>query len=419
MRWQDLLASALIGFCLTVLGCDTDQPFVAPPTDPALLPSSTAAAASASPVAGRTDESAARAQAPDTPRPVMVAQLPPISPPATVQPASHGAPAPGSTAPGYTAAHVAVIVNGEPILDEEIRAAAHDMLLRLDGLAEPERSKRQAEVLQLVLNALIEREVVLEEAFERIEKSPGGKNTLEKIKEIAAKDFEKNCVRPAKEMLHMKTDEEFKEFLVRQGVTYEMQKRLWERKYMMEEYLHQSLMPMIESMIGHVQLVEYYESQPEAFKVDDEVEWQDLFIAAGKHQTREAAQRFAEVQAQRVRQAEHPAEDFVELCEKFDDGDSKLRKSQGLGHKHGEIRPQELEDALFKLKEGDVAVVEQSSGFHVVRVVKRQFAGIMPFDEKTQKLIKDKLRQELMQREMKRMVADMKSKAVIEVRKDK
>jgi parvulin-like peptidyl-prolyl isomerase len=119
------------------------------------------------------------------------------------------------------------------------------------------------------------------------------------------------------------------------------------------------------------------------------------------------------VLAQRVRSGE----DFLKLSEEFDDGDSKLRKAQGLGRKRGEIKPPEVEAMLWKLKDGDVTVVEKLNGFHVIRLVKRQYAGLLPFDERTQKQIRDKLRSEIMQRETKRIVTELKRHAVIEVYK--
>jgi parvulin-like peptidyl-prolyl isomerase len=229
---------------------------------------------------------------------------------------------------------------------------------------------------------------------------------------MADKDFERNWVRPVKEQLHIKTDEEFKAFLVKQGLSYDMQKRLRERQYMMEQYLNNRCYGIIDK-IGHVEIVEYYDAHPEAFKVEDEVDWQDLFIASSRYQTRDAAKRFAEVLAQRVRSGE----DFLKLSDQFDDGDSKLRKGQGLGRKRGEIKPPEAEAVLLQLKKDEVAVVEKVNGFHVVRVVNRQYAGQLPFDEKTQKMIRDKLRNEIMQRETQRLIADLKRKAVIEVYK--
>src|SRR5262249_39613114 len=124
-----------------------------------------------------------------------------------------------------------------------------------------------------------------------------------------------------------------------------------------------------------------------------------------------AARAFAEVLANRVRKGE----DFVRLAEEYDNGDSQYRKYEGAGRKRGEIRPAEAESVLFGLKDGDAAVVEIGSGFHVVRLVKRERAGPMPFDDKVQKQIRDKLRGELFQREMKRIVTELRRKAVVEI----
>ena len=262
------------------------------------------------------------------------------------------------------------------------------------------------------MNALIDREVVLQDAFGRLKQGPGGEKNVDKIKELADRDFEANWLQPVKKQLGLKTDEEFKTFLKQQGLSFKMQKRLRERQYMMEQYLQNRVGPILEQL-GHLDFQEYYETHPEVFKVEDEVEWQDLFIAASRYATREAAHRFAESLAQRVR----AGEDFVKLSEQFDDGDGKLRKGQGLGRKRGEIKPAEVETPLFQLKDGGVSVVEKPNGFHVVRMVTRQFAGHLPFDEKTQKLIKEKIRSEIYAREAKRIVTDLKRQAIIEVYK--
>jgi parvulin-like peptidyl-prolyl isomerase len=85
------------------------------------------------------------------------------------------------------------------------------------------------------------------------------------------------------------------------------------------------------------------------------------------------------------------------------------------GRKRGEIRPAEAEAVLFGLKDGQVGpVIELPTGFHVVKLVHRDFAGQMPFDEKVQKQIRDKLRNDLFQKEMKKIVVDLKRRAVIE-----
>ena len=388
MDWRGPLASAVLGISLVAVGCEGDGMFMCP-TDLSLLSEIKAAGL------GETLE--ARAQAPDPEKPVVVTTLQKPTTEKTV---------------GVTAARVRAIVNGEAILDEELRAIAFPVLRGLEGLPEPERSKRQTEVLSLSLNTLIEREVVLQDAMVLLKK-PGNEKNYDKFKEMTEKEFDKGWLRPVKEQLKLKTDDDLKVFLKGQGTSFEMQKRLWTRNYMKEQYLQQRVFPTVDIKLGHPQIVDYYEKHPEQFKIEDEVQWQELFIAMAKYTSREAPKRWAEQLAQRMRQGE----DFAKLSEQYDDGDSRYRKGEGIGRKHGEIKPPEVEATLFSLKEGDIAILEQPSGFRIVRVLKRQVAGLKPFDEKTQKLIKDKIRGEIMERETKRMVVELKRDAVIEVLK--
>src|SRR5262249_36479461 len=145
------------------------------------------------------------------------------------------------------------------------------------------------------------------------------------------------------------------------------------------EYLRHLIEPHL-SKIGHLQILEYYEKHPEEFQVEDSVQWQDLFVATARHPHHEAARKVAEVLAERVRRGES----FVALAKEFDNGDSSLRaNAEGVGRKPGEIRPVEAEKALFSLKDGQVGpLIEMRTGFHVVKVIKRQHAGKKPFDDK-------------------------------------
>src|SRR5260370_19487624 len=150
MHWRGPLASALVGFSLAALGCECEETCCDPcaRADPGLLRAIEAA--------GRGDEGEARAQAPDSEQPVVLARFQPAVDP------------PGVQAAGYTAVRVVATVNGEAILEEELRAVTYDVLRRLEGMPEPERRKRQGEVLSQALNGLIEREVVVQDALERL-----------------------------------------------------------------------------------------------------------------------------------------------------------------------------------------------------------------------------------------------------------
>jgi parvulin-like peptidyl-prolyl isomerase len=306
------------------------------------------------------------------------------------------------------AARILAVVNSEAILDEEVKAASYQALLGARSEAE------QADILNDALTQLIDREVVLQDAFARLSRGPQGSKFLDKLKGYARKEFEDQWLRRMMKGNHIQNEEEFRAFLHEHHMSLEMIRRQWERNFMAMEYMRSRLEPYL-SRIGHAQIVEYYDKHPEEFRVGDSVQWQDMFIAVSEHHNdRAAARRFAEVLVARVRQGE----DFVRLAKQFDNGDSSLRNAEGIGSKRGEIRPPEAEPTLFQLRDGQVGpVVELDSGFHVIRLVKRQYAGPVPFDEKVQKEIKDKLRGDVFQREMKRIVTELKSKAVIEVAK--
>jgi peptidyl-prolyl cis-trans isomerase SurA len=310
------------------------------------------------------------------------------------------------------AARIRATVNGVPILDEEVQATSFQFLALVDRMAEPERSVKRREILKEALDQLVERELILQDAFNRLQKA--GKNALDRLKEGSNKEFDKRWVRNIKDSNKIKSDEDLKELLRRQGLSLETIRRQWTRQFMATEYLRSRIMPYIDR-IGREEMLEYYEKHAEEFKIDDAVEWQDIFISANNprqpNRDRAAARKVAEDVAAKARKGA----DFVALCKEHDDGDSTLRNGSGIGHKRGEIKPAEIEPFLFRLPEGDIGpIVEVSNGFHVIRLVKREYAGKRPFDEGVQKEIRNKLRNEIFNREAKKIVTELKRKAVIE-----
>ena len=86
------------------------------------------------------------------------------------------------------------------------------------------------------------------------------------------------------------------------------------------EYLRNRVYDRAVTGVGHPEILAYYENHPEEFKVDDNVVWQDLFINASRHPSREAARKLAEVLLERARKGE----DFVRLAKEYDNGVSSL-----------------------------------------------------------------------------------------------
>ena len=316
-----------------------------------------------------------------------------------------------SSFPGVPNSRVAVQirahVNGVPILDEEVRNACFPSLFSTLSLSEPERTARQNEIFEHELQQIIDREVVLQDAFSRFSKN--APQFLDKLKEAASKEYDKK-LRMIKKSSGCKTDEELKALLRSQGQTLEGIRRQVERNFMFGEYVKNRVFPTIDR-IGRQQILEYFQDHGAEFQVDDSVDWQDIFIDSNKYPSRDSARRFAEQILTRAR----TGEDFVKLA-KFDNGSSSYQNAEGLGHKRGEIIPTEAEPVLFQMHDGEVGpLLELPTGFHIVRLLKRQYAGQLALDEKTQAEIRRKLQNQTFEHEAKKLVEELRSKASIEI----
>jgi hypothetical protein len=315
----------------------------------------------------------------------------------------------GNSAPVAT---IRAIVNSAAILDEEVRSTAYGELMRASYLPEPERTRRTAEVYNAALNRIIEREIVLQDAFKRLHERGGkeGDRFVKKLTDAAHDEFDKQVIKGVKKANRFKTDAEVERYFADMGMSLKSVRRQWERNFMEFEYLRNRIFPLLETRVNHQMIVDYYEKHPEEFTVNESMKWQDLFVSTAKHGTREEARTFAESLAD---QARHGAS-FATLVKDNDDGDSSLRDGDGVGSKRGEIRPAEAEAALLKMTDGQVgALIELPTGFHVIKLVHHQVAGLLPFDQKVQKDIRDKLRGKVFEDEKKKIVDELTRQATV------
>lgn len=278
-------------------------------------------------------------------------------------------------------------------------------------MPEPQRSAQQVEIFKRELEQLIDREIIVQEIYRKLEKNP---KVLEKLTRSGEKDFEKQVV-SMKNRAHVKTDDELKELMVREGTSMESMRKQFMRTFLSSEYMKSRLWEVITAEVGHLEIEEYYKNHMNEFQTVDNVKWQDLFVAiGGKRRTLADARRFAEDLVARLKKGE----DFKKLLE-FDDGDSHFRGGDGYGQRRGEIKPADLEPYLFRMHDGDIGpIVPLSTGVHVFRLVKREYAGQMPFDDKVQMTIANKLKNEIANRRSKEIMAELRSKAIVEIVRD-
>jgi parvulin-like peptidyl-prolyl isomerase len=311
--------------------------------------------------------------------------------------------------PGRTVASVRALVNGVPIMDDEVMEAAVTQLAAIHPSSEAEFQAEVKKIKAVVLEQLIDREVLVQDARHKLQMAKRDE-VLKQVEKEADEQFQ---LRIKKLRASFKSDEEFNAFLKARGTSLEEQKRINRRIVLAQQYLQSNVMHHVEHRCGHQEVYDYYKAHPEEFQRSDSVQWQDIFIDAAQYPNRQEANRLAEDLAARARSG--GADEFVKLCEQYDNGLAKTKKGAGLGTRREDITPPEAAAVLFELRDGDVGpIVTVPAGFHVIRLVKRTHAGVAPFNEETQKAIKDKLRNEAFVLESKRFVDELKKSAHVE-----
>ncbi len=311
-----------------------------------------------------------------------------------------------------------VVVNGiratvgkVPILDKEVMAMCMPEIIKIRNstMSDAQRTRAYDAAVREALDRLIDREVVIQEAEHRL----GGGNPagLKNLKDAADQDFER-YVRRFKTANKLNSDAEFDNFLKTRGMQRETLRLQHEHEFIYSQYLHFRIQPIME--VGHADIMDYYQQHPEEFQVADSVQWQDIFLDVAQYPSQEAAHKLADGLVARVRKGE----DFAKLAAQFDNGPTRGANGEGVRNLRGEVSLKEAEPILFQMHDGDMAIVElKTGGCHLIRLVKRQYAGLLPLDDKVQKQIREKLKMEIYQREAKRIIQELRRKTPIEIAK--
>jgi peptidyl-prolyl cis-trans isomerase SurA len=325
----------------------------------------------------------------------------PESPPVVTLP-------PATLADGEVVVKVVAYVNNVPIFESELREKLIPRLRELENLSESERERKLKQLREEELEKLIEREVVLAVAFARLKQMPA--KILEDLQKEATREYERR-IKQMREEYKLKSEEQLNEFFAQMGMTVAGFRRSMEREFIAVEFMRNLIFPKLQ----HIPLSEirtYFDTHPDEFTIQDRVKWLDIFIDASRFPNRAAARQFAEQTLASLRGGADFAQTAVELQKA---GYNPLLGPEGVGEKPGEIRPAELQTAVFALDAGQLGgPVEVPGGYHLIQVVERTRAGRKPFNAEVQNEIRNKLMGALANKEYKRLVDDMKSRALIQ-----
>lgn len=303
---------------------------------------------------------------------------------------------------------VAVIGTDAVITDDEVWQMVRQRAGEYVKLTGSEREAKENELFKESLRSLIDRELILADFIAKLKKNKP--ELIDKLQAESRQSAEKELNRFRK-LNHITNEEDFAKALRSQGMSIKGLQRQIERKSMVDIYLGQLLKDK-KASVTLAEVHQYYQTHSDEFRIDDEVQWLDLFVSFNRFANPNEAKQYAE---NLWKQAGNGG-NFVEIVKKHGHGDSALRGGEGIGNKRGEIFPKELESTVFALSDGQVSnLIPTPTGYHIVKVTKRQEAGVRPFDEQTQKEVRAKLSSKVSQKEYQRVIEDLWRKTTVRV----
>jgi RNA polymerase sigma factor (sigma-70 family) len=126
---------------------------------------------------------------------------------------------------------IAVTINGEALLVEEVHAAAYLTLAAPGRLTAAERERRIARMWNETLARLIERELVLQDAYRR----PGAQVVVDRLEQVAGREFSRSW--PAGGKAGRSDEKKLDATLRSHGTTLAVLRRQWERDFLAREVL--------------------------------------------------------------------------------------------------------------------------------------------------------------------------------------
>ncbi len=314
---------------------------------------------------------------------------------------------------GTVNARVIARVNGSPILQEEVNAAANMILVEAKKRVQEQYwGQLEAELKNKALDDMITEESIIQDASIRIPPP-----SMKRIQEVANKEFDR-ILRRDKEVVKLQTEEEIKEYFKNQGKSVDLMRRQFIRSFIANQWVRELCRDKIDVETTREKLLEYYQNNPKEFLKKERVVWQHIYIDVDRYDSVQAARQVAETAWQLLKNAK-TEDEFNAIVAKYADGISKSRSGTGEGNFRGEIRPAELERFVFDLPTGGQGpLVETKRGYHLIKVLEHT-PEEMPSFEKVCIDLRRKLDEKLFSAEYTRLSKSLREKAFVEMLTEK
>lgn len=295
---------------------------------------------------------------------------------------------------------VVATVNGAPIFAAEILERYAEQLAKMREQMPDEIYKKQTEqLIERDLRAHVERKLL----------SEATRKALKKEQQKQLDDFVKKQLQEQlddmKKSMGVTSTAELDRELQKRGTSLSMIEYQFRNRTLAQQYLAGKAKS--NQKLSRQDLMAYYHKHLKDYEVKHRVKWQQILISRTNEQQARAKLRI-------VSDGLTQGRDFGELAVENSDGPTAENKGIYDWTNAGSLADEKLEALLFKLPVGEPSdLIESPRNYQMVRVIERQEAGHIPFDE-VQDKIRNKLQDADQQEEIGKLIDDLWANATID-----
>ncbi|MFH1854314.1 MAG: peptidylprolyl isomerase [Candidatus Omnitrophota bacterium] len=205
------------------------------------------------------------------------------------------------------------------------------------------------------------------------------------------------------------SEEAFTDTLMTQGITISDLNNRYRDQILMKKVVDFEVRSKVNVLPSEI--TEYYEKHREDFKLNERRRARHILIKAENDVTYE----LSKVEIEDIRDNLKQGQDFAELAARYSQ-DPNREQGGDMGYvKKGEMLP-ELENVIFNLKPGEFSEpVRSKIGYHIFKVEDITYSGYMSLED-VQGDVRALLFQQKMRKKLNEWLADLRSKAYIDIK---
>ncbi len=296
----------------------------------------------------------------------------------------------GTVFAAQTVNRIVAVVNDAIITQADVAEEVNGILA--DQKTPPATEDQAGQLRQAVLDRLIERQLLLQEA-KRVNVTVGNDEVVQRLELIRQR---------------FGSEEGFQRSLEENGTSEEALKEHIRDQLIVQKLIDSKVRSTI--VVSPQEVASELEQHPELAKPGDRVKASHILIRVSD--TRSEAQ--AKALADRLRQQLQGGADFAALAKQYSEDANREQGGQMDWVAQGELMP-ELDAVLFALKPGELSQpIRSRLGFHLIRVEERRPADSLSSDD-ANRAVQEQLYQQKFGTAMSRWLADLKRRAYIQI----